>query len=467
MSRKLIGLRCRRTASAVALALAFGVQAGSLPETAVGPSSSAKPTSLGEFSGVEIGLVPVMTGLVDPIFLTNAGDGSQRLFVVEQRGIIKIRKHGLVLATPFLDIRSMVESGGERGLLGLAFHPKHETNRKLYVLFTIRGTGDLIIAELRAGEKNPDRVLLLSFRRLLRIKHRAHANHNGGMLAFGRDGYLYIATGDGGGAGDTANHAQSRKSRLGKILRIDVDGGSGSLAYRIPPTNPHAVSTTYKREIWSRGLRNPFRFSFDRLTGDLWIGDVGQNRFEEVNRALRTKGGGRAINFGWRVTEGYECFQPPAGCDQKGKQAPLAVYDHSEGCAIIGGYVYRGPIKILRGAYLFSDFCSGRIWSVVAGGASRQSKVLMADTGLPISSFGESERGRVYVTALDGNVYRLSASALIASKGMEAPPLILARDRVLRQVRAIDKLFKRDQEVIRSSASRDHEPRERQDRLSF
>lgn len=402
------GLRVALTGVA---ALALGVicpsRAASLDEPGALPSGTRARAP--DFSRVEVGLVTAMTGFVDPILLTNAGDGSRRLFVVEQRGVVTISKRGQVLPIPFLDLQSRVLSGGERGLLGLAFHPEHARNRKFYLFFTEEGSGDLIIAEMRASARNRNQARPGSFRRLLRVPHRRHANHNGGMLAFGRDGLLYIATGDGGGGGDPDNHAQSRTSRLGKLLRIDVDGRSGGLAYRIPPTNPHATSTTFKREIWSRGLRNPFR-SFDRRGGDLWIGDVGQNRFEEVDRATRASGGGRAVNFGWRLLEGRACFQPPSDCNRAGKQAPLTVYDHSEGCAVIGGYVYRGPIAILRGAYLFSDVCSGEIWSVVAKGAARQRKVLMAETDLPISSFGESETGVLFVTALDGNVYRLTAT---------------------------------------------------------
>ncbi|CAN5889416.1 PQQ-dependent sugar dehydrogenase [soil metagenome] len=409
MDRMPHGLRVALTAvAALSLAVVCPARAASLTE----PSALASGTSARapDFAQVEVGLVTAMTGFVDPIFLTHAGDGSRRLFIVEQRGVVTISKRGQVLPIPFLDLQSRVLSGGERGLLGLAFHPEHVRNRKFYLFFTEPGSGDLIIAEMRASVRNRDRALLGSFRRLLRVPHRRHANHNGGMLAFGEDGLLYIATGDGGGGGDPDNHAQSRTSRLGKLLRIDVDGRSGGLAYRIPPTNPHATSTTFKREIWSRGLRNPFRFSFDRRGGDLWIGDVGQNRFEEVDRATQASGGGRAVNFGWRLLEGRACFQPPSDCNRAGKQAPLTVYDHSEGCAVIGGYVYRGPIEILRGAYLFSDVCSGEIWSVVAEGAARQRKVLMAETDLPISSFGESETGALFVTALDGNVYRLTAT---------------------------------------------------------
>jgi len=400
----------RKALTVVSVLLVFVCPARAAPLTEPGALASGTSARASDFSRVEVGLSTAMTGFVDPIFLTNAGDGSRRLFIVEQRGVIKVSKRGQVLPMPFLDLQSRVLSGGERGLLGLAFHPEHATNRKFYLFFTERASDDLIIAEMRASVRNRDRALLGSFRRLLRVPHRRHANHNGGMLAFGEDGLLYIATGDGGGGGDPDNHAQSRTSRLGKLLRIDVDGRSGGLAYRIPPTNPHATSTTFKREIWSLGLRNPFRFSFDRRTGDLWIGDVGQGRFEEVDRATEASGGGRAVNFGWRLLEGRACFQPASDCNRAGKQAPLTVYDHSEGCAVIGGYVYRGPIAILRGAYLFSDVCSGEIWSVVAKGAARQRKVLMAETDLPISSFGESETGVLFVTALDGNVYRLTAT---------------------------------------------------------
>jgi glucose/arabinose dehydrogenase len=403
------GLRMALATVAV-LVLAFVCPVRADPLTEPGALASGTRARAPDFSRVEVGLVTAMTGFIDPILLTNAGDGSRRLFIVEQRGVIKISKRGRVLRLPFLDLQSRVLSGGERGLLGLAFHPEHATNRKFYLFFTERASGDLIIAEMRASARNPNRALPGTFRRLLRVPHRRHANHNGGMLAFGRDGLLYIATGDGGGAGDPDNNAQSRTSGLGKLLRIDVDGRSGGLTYGIPPTNPHATSTTFKREIWSLGLRNPFRFSFDSRTGDLWIGDVGQGRFEEVDRVTEASGGGRGVNFGWRLLEGRACFQPSSGCNRAGKQAPLTVYDHSEGCAVIGGYAYRGPIAILRGAYLFSDVCSGEIWSVVAEGAARQRKVLMAETDLPISSFGESETGVLFVTALDGNVYRLTAA---------------------------------------------------------
>jgi glucose/arabinose dehydrogenase len=394
----------RAARSLAAVALVASTLLGGAPV----PTSAAVPAG---YSAVRVGLTKIMSGLVDPVFVTNAGDASNRLFVVEQGGVIRIFENGRLLATPFLDIRAKVEAGGERGLLGLAFHPNFATDRRFYVFFTERATGDLIVAQYLASSTNHNRALTSSFRRLLRIDHRANANHNGGMLAFGPDGYLYIGTGDGGGAGDMPNNSQSLRTRLGKLLRIDVNGTSPGLAYRIPPSNPYATSATSRREIWSRGLRNPWRFSFDRSTGDLWIGDVGQGRYEEVDRALRSSGGGRAANFGWHVVEGNACYQPSIGCTTTGLVRPLAVYDHSQGCAIIGGYVYRGPIAILRGAYLFGDVCSGEIWSVVAAGPARQTPVLMADAGLGITSFGEGENGALYLTTQDGAVYRLTAAA--------------------------------------------------------
>lgn len=376
------------------------------------PTSAAATAGAVSLSSLRLDLrpLPLVSGLSDPVFVANAGDGSGRLFVVEQRGVVQIVRNGRLGTTPFLDIRDLVEAGGERGLLGLAFHPNYLLQPRLYLFFTERGTGDLIVGEFRPRPGNRDQADSASFRRLLRIGHRINSNHNGGMLAFGPDGYLYIATGDGGGAGDQPGNAQSLRSRLGKLLRIDVDGRTTGLAYRIPPTNPYATSTVAAREIWARGLRNPWRFSFDRATGDLWIGDVGQDRHEEVDRAQRAAGGGRGWNFGWNRVEGDACFMPAAGCVRTGLRPPLATYDHDQGCAIVGGYVYRGPSTLLRGAYLFSDACSGRIWAVVAAGSVRQRPVLLAAGGIAVSSFGEGEDGSLYLVGLNGTIYRLSAT---------------------------------------------------------
>jgi len=363
-------------------------------------------------AAMTLGLARVKTGFTMPVAVANAGDGRGRLFVVEQGGRIRIvTKAGTLLATPFLDIHARVSCCGERGLLGLAFHPSYKSNGRFYVYYTDTG-GSLVIAEYRRSGTNANRASTTE-RRLLRIAHPNQANHNGGQLAFGPDGYLYIGTGDGGGGGDPYENGQKRTTLLGKILRIAPNVTSARPAYRIPSTNPWAKSTTVRREIWAYGLRNPWRFSFDRLTGSLWIGDVGQSRYEEVNRSLRSAGGGRGANYGWDVMEGRACFEPATGCSTTGKTMPLAVYTHgANGCSVTGGYVYRGSrYPAMRGWYFFGDFCSGRIWRVNAGGAARQAPLLVRDTSLSISAFGEDEAGELYVADYaSGTVYRVSGT---------------------------------------------------------
>jgi glucose/arabinose dehydrogenase len=346
-------------------------------------------------AAVRLSLVRVADGLEAPLLVTNAGDGSGRLFVVEQPGRIRIVRSGAVVPQPFLDVSARISSGGERGLLGLAFHPVFETNRRFYVDYTDQN-GNTVISEFTASTSEPDVAVASSERVLLRIV-QPYANHNGGALAFGPDGFLYIATGDGGSGGDPGNRAQSLATRLGKLLRIDVDRRTGSLRYGIPRTNPF-VGRTGLDEIWAYGLRNPWRFNFDRTTGDLWIGDVGQNRWEEIDRATRSSGGGRGRNFGWRILEGRACYKPAVGCNATGKLPPIAVYSHALGCAVTGGYVYRGAAyPALRGAYLFGDYCSGRIWSLTAAGPSVQTPRLLLSSGRSIASFGEDEAGELYV----------------------------------------------------------------------
>jgi glucose/arabinose dehydrogenase len=330
--------------------------------------------------------------------------------VVEQAGRIRIvTRTGVLLTTPFLDIRSRVSCCGERGLLGLAFHPSYRANGRFYVYYTDTG-GSLVIAEYRRTSTNANRASTTE-RRLLRIPHPGYANHDGGQLAFGPDGFLYIGTGDGGGSGDPDENAQNRRTLLGKILRIAPNVTSASPAYRVPSTNPWSTSTTIRHEIWAYGVRNPWRFSFDRATGDLWLADVGQGRYEEVNRSLRSAGGGRGANFGWDQYEAFSCFEGP--CTSTGKTFPLAYYAHgTNGCSVSGGYVYRGSrYPALVGRYLFGDYCSGRIWSVVAAGAARQAPVLLRDTSMRISAFGEDEAGELYVVDYGGGrVLRITAS---------------------------------------------------------
>jgi glucose/arabinose dehydrogenase len=367
---------------------------------------------------VSVGLSLVKSGFVDPVLVTNAGDGRSRLFVVEQAGRIRIIDGGTVLATPFLDLRGAITSGGERGLLGLAFHPNFATHPYIYVNFTDRN-GNTAINRYRVSV-DPNVVDRATGVRILTIS-QPYANHNGGNLAFGPDGYLYIGMGDGGSAGDPGGRAQNLRSLLGKMLRIDVDHTSGTKHYRSPATNPY-VGKTGLDEIWSRGLRNPWRWSFDAPTGQLWIGDVGQGRWEEIDRSLRvgTSPAGRATNYGWNVMEGRACFKPATGCSTSGKKLPLVTYGHSvagaDNCSVTGGFVYRGSAyPALVGGYVFGDFCSGRIWLLSAMTSTPATVALVrgatASPHLAISSFGRDEAGELYVCDLAGGaVYRITAS---------------------------------------------------------
>jgi glucose/arabinose dehydrogenase len=346
--------------------------------------------------GVGIGLERVVTGrLSNPVLVTHAGDGSGRLFVVEQRGRIRIVANGTLGVTPFLDISSRLLSGGERGLLGLAFHPDYPRNRRYFVNYTRRPDGATVIAEYHVSA-NAD--VSAGAERVLLVIEQPYPNHNGGMIAFGADGFLYIGMGDGGAGGDPQNRAQNRQELLGKMLRIDVNG---SAPYAIPPDNPF-VNGGGRPEIWALGLRNPWRFSFDRQTHELWAGDVGQNAWEEIDVIRR---GG---NYGWRIMEGAHCFNPPRNCDRQGLELPVAEYANAGGrCSVTGGYVYRGSaIPRLKGMYVYGDFCSGEIFGLRGTGQ----RVLL-ETRLAISSFGEDEAGEVYVVDHRGGVYRLIVGA--------------------------------------------------------
>jgi glucose/arabinose dehydrogenase len=353
-------------------------------------------------------LTPVASGLSSPVLVTNAGDGSDRLFIVEQTGEIRVVKNGSLLPTPFLDLSGQISTGGERGLLGLAFHPSYETNGRFYVDFT-RTNGDTVINEYKVSSGNPDVADPSTERRIITIG-QPYANHNGGNIAFGRDGYFYIGMGDGGSGGDPGNRAQNLDSLLGKMLRIDVNGTSAGHGYRIPASNPW-VGKPGRDEIWSRGLRNPWRWSFDRVNGTLWIGDVGQGRYEELDRGTPAQGYGRGANYGWRVLEGTECYLVRTGCSRTAKTPPVLQYSHAGGaCAVTGGFAYHGTASpALAGDYVFGDFCNGRIYTVRAGNA-KLAKSLLLDTNLNISSFGEDEAGEIYVVDLGGTVYRLNAT---------------------------------------------------------
>ena len=347
-------------------------------------------------SMAQIRLAPVVpSGLAAPLFLTHAGDNSGRLFVVERAGRVRILAGGALRQRPFLDIGGRVLAGGEQGLLGLAFHPQYLTNGRFFVSYTRRPDGASVIAELRvSGDPN----LALTTQRVLLTVPQPFANHNGGMLAFGPDGRLYIGLGDGGGGGDPGNRAQNRQVLHGKILRIDVNGAR---PYAIPPDNPFANGGG-RREIYAWGFRNPWRFSFDRGTGRLLAGDVGQGAVEEID--LVARGG----NYGWRIMEGGRCFLPRTGCNRTGLRLPLAAYAHQNGrCSITGGYVYRGrAIPALAGTYVHGDFCTGEIFSLRGG----QWGVLL-DTTLPIASFGEDQAGELYVIGIGGTVHRIVRAA--------------------------------------------------------
>jgi glucose/arabinose dehydrogenase len=386
--------------------------------SAIQPSRpEALVASLPDPSRVSLGLSLVKNGFDNPVLVTNAGDGSGRLFVVEQPGTIRIISGGNVLATPFLDLRGRISSGGERGLLGLAFHPRFATNHFVYVNFTDIN-GNTTIARYTVGI-DPNVLSLHSGIRILTVA-QPFPNHNGGNIVFGPDGYLYIGMGDGGSGGDPGNRAQNLGTLLGKMLRIDVDHPAAGRHYRSPASNPY-VGRAGLDEIWSRGLRNPWRFSFDRLTRQLWIADVGQGRWEEVDRSnpQGSVPAGRAANYGWRVQEGRACFIPAAGCSRTGKVQPLTVYGHSAvtvgNCSITGGFVYRGPAyPVLSGIYVFGDFCSGRIWGVSSRAYTPTTATLLRDATasprLSISSFGQDQAGELYVCDLNGSIYRITAT---------------------------------------------------------
>lgn len=354
---------------------------------------------------VSVQLEPFLTLPNRITYLTNAGDGSQRLFVVEKAGRVRIVDAGALLETPFLDISDLVDdSSSEQGLLSIAFPPDYGQTGEFYVNYTARASdGGTVIARYRVSADDPNRADPASAQIVLAFAQPA-PNHNGGQMQFGPDGYLYIGTGDGGAAGDPWDNAENLQSVLGKMLRLDVRGQED---YAIPPDNPFAGQAG-SETIWAYGLRNPWRFSFDRLTGDLYIGDVGQGSWEEVNFVAAGAAGG--IHFGWDTMEGRHCFEPSQSCETAGKVMPVAEYSHSQGCSITGGYVYRGQrLPALNGVYLYGDYCSGLIWGLWQDADGEWQSRLLLETGANIASFGEDEAGELYVLDLSGAVYRLAA----------------------------------------------------------
>jgi glucose/arabinose dehydrogenase len=386
--------RVATVAAALVLALGFG------PAPTVGLSFDP--------ARIHVALRPVGSGFTNAVLVTSAGDRSGRRFVVQQSGYVRTLEGGPA-ATPFLDVHARVIFAGERGLLGLAFHPNFASNGKLYVNYTRAGDGATVIDEYRVtANKN---VVSLATRRQILVIAQPYANHNGGGIAFGPDGYLYIGMGDGGSGGDPQDYAQNLNSLLGKMLRIDVNGTSPGKAYRIPPTNPF-VGRAGADEIWAYGLRNPWRWSFDRVTGDLWIADVGQAAWEEVDRATAATGAGRGVNFGWDDMEGRHCYEPMSGCKTAGRALPMIEYGHAvsgaDNCAVTGGYVYRGVhFPLLRGGYVFGDFCSGRIWIVSAAGPAQAAATLLPISASSITSFGQDENGELYVVSQGGAINQI------------------------------------------------------------
>jgi glucose/arabinose dehydrogenase len=378
--------------------------------------TTPKETPVTDGSLVGLHLQKIAGTLAFPTFVTHAGDGSQRLFITEQRGTVRTVKNGTLASGYFLDISPEVGCCGEQGLLSMAFHPDFATNGFFFVYFTAKN-GDSIIARYHAAPGGE--IVDKDSRKIILEIEEPTPIHNGGQLQFGPDGYLYIGTGDGGsfseggdGSGnDPENHSQRLDTLLGKILRIDVDHGD---PYAIPPSNPYNNVADARKEIWARGLKNPWRFGFDRLTGDLYVSDVGRDRWEEINFQSHDSPGGE--NYGWRIMEGPACFYISHDCNPDGALTlPAIQYSHKEGCAVIGGYPYRGRrMPALAGNYLYADFCSGKVWGAVRGKDGAWSSRLLLDSNYMITSFGEDDEGELYIThrdKKDGAVYRLATSS--------------------------------------------------------
>ena len=382
-----------------------------------------------------IALQPVITsGLEAPVYLIDPRDGSSRLFIVEEPGRIRIysRNTSSLLSTPFLDITSRVLYGGEQGLLSVAFPPGYASKGYFYVYYTNKSGDNVVVRFHLTG--NPNIADPNSAETILYLSHPANTNHNGGLLLFGPDGYLYIGTGDGGGSGDPAHNAQNPGALLGKILRIDVEplpsipvvsnffaylpamfsagNPNSNPKYRIPPTNPYANTPGYRPEIWALGMRNPWRYSFDASNGDLFIGDVGQGAREEIDYQPHSSPGGE--NYGWNKMEGFLCYGA-ATCSQAGLTLPVFDYPHQNGqCSITGGFVYHGgAIPSLEGTYIYADYCTGTIWGLTKSGSSwnNPNNEELLNTPHNVSSFGEDSSGELYLLDLSGGgVYKIVAA---------------------------------------------------------
>jgi glucose/arabinose dehydrogenase len=354
----------------------------------------------------DLRLQTISTGLDSPVFMTAPSGDATRLFIVQQGGLIRIFNvtSGLLLADPFLNISPLLLTGGERGLLGMAFDPQYASNRQFYVFYT-NSDGDIVIARyLRSA--NPNLADSSPATILLTVEHSTFSNHNGGMLAFGPDGCLYAGVGDGGGSGDPNTNGQNQFSLLGKLLRLNPDTGApcGNVI-----TNPFLLGGG-AQQVWSLGLRNPWRFSFDRQTGDIYIGDVGQNAREEIN-VSPAPNAGRGLNYGWRLMEGFLCFNPISNCNSGGLTLPEIDYPHLSGaCSVTGGYVYRGSALPARnGTYFYADYCAGfvRSFRYLNGQPTEQTEwPLLSPPGSQVTSFGEDTDGELYVMTQGGGLFK-------------------------------------------------------------
>ena len=354
----------------------------------------------GPVGEADLALEVVATGLNNPVLVTAAPDDPTRLFIVEKGGTIRIVRDGAVLATPFLDVRGKVSNGGEQGLLGMAFHPRYSTNGVVVGYYT-ELSGDTRVVSWRVTS-DPDQ-LDPDTEQLILAVDQPFPNHNGGHVTFGPIDYLWIGLGDGGGAGDPTNRGQNRNTVLGKLVRLIItDQGTGT----IPPGNPFVGQPNHRWEIWSLGLRNPWRFSFDPVTGILYLGDVGQNTQEEINVSPDQ---GRGTNYGWRLMEGTRCFNPPNGCDFGGLWRPTVTYDHDQGCTVIGGHVYRGPaIPEIDGLYFYADYCAGWVRSFRYQNGIAQEQVEWPDLAVTRpTSFGIDAVGELYIASESGTIYRV------------------------------------------------------------
>ena len=375
-----------------------------------GASTAGTPTATlpaADPNAVSAAFEPVANVPGGPLAITAPRDGTDRLFVAAKDGRVWVLEGGAVRPDPLLDLRNLVSTGGEQGLLGIAVHPDFPSDPRVFVDYT-DSSGNTVVASFALAPGSTDHLDPAPAARILAVD-QPYANHNGGALAFGPDGLLYVSLGDGGSADDPQGNGQRLDTLLGKILRIDITPGPGSVTpYQIPAGNPFVGRSGARAEIWLFGLRNPWRMAFDRATGDLWIGDVGQGAWEEVDVA---RAGGGGLNFGWDVMEGRHCHEPATGCSTDGLTMPVAEYGHDQGCTVIGGSVYRGTAQpLLAGLYLFADYCSGRLWAIPAASVGPTTPVQIGTVAAGIVAFGEDEAGELYAANLDGTISRVVAT---------------------------------------------------------